>query len=198
MTRRARRWLSTVAAALAAGAIAWSCATMAQPRSIDETSVHAAYVINFLRYARWPAGADSGPFVVAVVGPADAAAAFRTIARDAGAIDGRTVSVRAIPVNVAAPDRRDAVRAIRAPLQGAHAVYVASSHDAWQRAVVEAATGQTMLTVGTGDFVARGGMFAFQQDRGRVRFSADPARITAARIDMSARVLKLARPAGQD
>lgn len=193
--RRAHRLLCIATAALAA--IACACTVGAQPRAVDETSVHAAYAINFLRYARWPADAAAGPLVVAVVGPADTAATFRTLVRTAGPVDGRAVTVRAVPVNVAAPDRRDAARALRTRLQGAHLVYVAPSHEAWQPAVIEATAQQPTITVGTGaDFVARGGMFGFQQDRGRVRFTADAARIATARIDMSARVLRLARPAG--
>lgn len=196
---RARRQVRTAVAAFAAFAIAWACAVGARPRVVDEASVHAAYAINFLRYARWPDGAGSGPLVVAVVGPAHTVATFRGLARSAGSINGRPVIVRAVPVNVAAPARREAVRALRERLQGAHLVYVAPSHEAWQRAVIEGVGEQPAITVGAGaDFVARGGMFGFHRDRGRVHFAADPGRIAAAHIDMSAHVLRLARPLDGD
>lgn len=170
----------------------------AAPASRD--SVHAAYVINFVRYAKWPPQAlDQGRLVLVVVGPTAAASTMRELAARAGPVDGRPVLVRGLSVNRGAPARADALRLLAPALERAHLVYVAESHRAWNAAVVQAAAGRPVLTVGVGgDFIRSGGMLALFEDRGRVSFSANPEAIRRAPVDLSARVMVLARPLGPE
>ncbi len=170
----------------------------ADPASRD--SVHAAYLINFMRYAKWPPQAmDPGRHVVVVVGPAAAASTLRELAARAGPVAGRAVMVRGLSVNAGAPARADALRLLAPELERAHVVYVAESHRAWNATVVQAAAGRPVLTVGVGgDFIRSGGMLALFEDRGRVSFSANPEAIQRATVDLSARVMVLSRPLGPE
>ena len=107
--------------------------------------------------------------------------------------------VRLLPLNTIAPDRALAVRTLKAQLDDARVVYVAASHHGWNDSVVAAVADRPVLTVGVGgDFIAAGGMFALFEKQGRVAFSANEDAIRRAALDVSARVLVLARPAPAD
>lgn len=191
---RARRVLGPLLAAL----FAVLPVRHVQAASEDEMRVHAAYVMNFVRYSRWP-GADEGPLVIAVLGTAENADALRGLAERAGSINGRRLSVRRLPlasIPPAAPAARDALAAATAH---SHVLYVGSSHRAWSRTVAAATAGRPVLTIGPGQaFVAAGGMFGLYLDRGHVRFAVNAPAIKASSVDVSARLLVLARPAGGD
>jgi hypothetical protein len=161
----------------------------------DETSIHAAYVINFARYSKWPGTeASTEPFVIAALGPPESIAALKRLAAQAGGSAGRRIAVRPISLNTVAPPQDRAVRAVQSRLDGAHVVYVAASHRAWNDAVIAATRDRAVLTVGVGsDFTATGGMFGLIEDRGRVRFTANEDVIRRSPIQVSARVLMLAR-----
>jgi hypothetical protein len=166
----------------------------AEPTDVE--SVHAAYVINFIRYTRWAGPESPEPFVIAVLGPPESAAALRQLASRSGRVQGHPLRVRLLPVNTVAPGRAQAVRTLKAQLDDARIVYVAASHRGWDDAVVAAVAGRPVLTVGVGgDFIAAGGMFALFETQGRVAFSANEDAIRRASLDVSARVLVLARPA---
>lgn len=164
-------------------------------RPTDEASLHAAYLLNFVRYSRWPdPGPPARPYVIAVLGPLESVAAVRELARRAGKIEGRPIVVRPLSFNTAAPARDEAVRTLRREISGAQVVYVAASHRSWNSAVVAATAGRPVLTVGVGSrFVAAGGMFGLVEDHGRVVFTANSEVIRASPLNISARVLMLAR-----
>jgi hypothetical protein len=161
----------------------------------DEASVHAAYVINFVRYTKWPdTGSSTAPFVVVALGPPESIAALKRHAAQAGGLEGRRIAVRPMSLGPVAPQQRQAVRAVRNRLDGVHVVYVAASHRAWNDAVIAATQDRAVLTVGVGSgFTAAGGMFGLIDSDGRVRFTANEDVIRRAPIQVSARVLMLAR-----
>ena len=162
----------------------------------DQASVYSAYVINFMRYAQWPPPASEEPrYVIAVLGSPDAAAALRSLATRADTIRGRPVVVRTLALNAAAPASAEALQALRSELGQPHAVFVAASHVAWNEAVIDAAQGRPILTIGVGsEFVEKGGMLGLVQEQGRVGFSANKLAIQRASVEVSARVMVLARP----
>lgn len=185
---RARRWL------LGGLALTMAAIPQAMAAPADAASLHAAYVINFVRYTRWPVAKADGPLVIAVLGAGDASTTLAQLARRAGAVEGRPLRVRRLSLNPIAPSRAEAIEAVRESLSGVHVVYVAASHQSWNEAVIAAAKGQPVLTVGVGGrFVAAGGMFGLVQDGGRVHITANEAVVRQASIDVSARVLLLAR-----
>lgn len=181
---------------LAGAVVAWTLMASTLARAADEANVHAAYVINFIRYSRWPDPQPvDQPYVIAVLGPAGTAATFRTAAGSAAHIGGREFVVRIVPVNPVAPALTQAVRALQQDLQGVHVVYVAASYHGWNRAIVAAVAGRPVLTVGIGhEFVEAGGMFGLFENGGRVSFGTNENVIRNASVSISARVLVLARP----
>ena len=187
MSQRLRRWLLVL---LLLGGVA-----PAGAQRTDETTVHAAYLVNFLRYAHWPEGDTRSRWVIAVIGSREAADDVAAVVRRVPEIDGRRIVVRHVGVVPVAPHRDVSLAALERSLAGAHMVYVASSHASWHAAVVEATVGEPVLTVGAGaGFVAAGGMFELFPDGGHVYFGANTAAIAVAPVRVSARVVNLARP----
>ena len=190
--------------AIAAPAVAWvfalllawmgACAPTARAAPADEVQVHAAYVVNFVRYSRWPAA--PGPLTIGVVATPEYAAAMREAATRAGSVDGRAIVVRLLPMATIAPPAAEADRALAAAAADVDVLYVGTTHRSWSRAAVAVAKGRTMLTVGPGRaFLDDGGMIGLYLDRGHVRFDVNAPAIRASAIDVSARLLVLARPA---
>lgn len=163
----------------------------------DIESVYEAYVINFVRYTRWPDSGTAGtPYVIAVLGSPESAASLRELAALSGPIDGHPLVVRSLTLNAIAPARDQATKALRDGLDDARVIYVAPSHRGWNDAAIGAVANRPVLTVGVGGaFVAQGGMLGLFEHDGRVNFSANDSAIKAASIDVSARVLMLARQA---
>lgn len=176
--------------------VALATAPQAVAAPADVASLHAAYVLNFVRYTRWPDAQPRSPLVIAVLGPGDVSGLLGRLARRAGPLEGHPLQVRRLSLNPIAPSRAEAVAALREGLAGADVVYVAASHQSWNEAVIAAVKGQPVLTVGIGrEFVAAGGMFGLMEDGGRVHITANEAAVRQAPLDVSARVLLLARSA---
>jgi hypothetical protein len=179
---------------MAAAISLWPGAPAIAAEPVDEVQVQAAYVLNFVKYSRWPALPD-GPLVIAVLGTPDDAAALRALVQQAGNVQGRPVSVRLLPLASIAQAGNQAVRALDGAAGNAQVLYVGSTHASWSRAVTALAAGKPMLTIGPGGaFLQAGGMFALYSDAGHVRFAVNATAIRASTIDVSARLLMLARP----
>ena len=162
----------------------------------DEASLHAAYVINFIRYSKWPTtGAAAQPYVIAVLGPPESAVALRRLCERAGPVEGRAIVVHALTLNSVAPAPAEAIATLRQELGEVNVVYLAESHRGWNRVAIAAVAGRPVLTVGVGsDFVEAGGMFGLMRNGSQVTFSANEPVIRRNPVDVSARVLMLARP----
>jgi len=155
--------------------------------------VEAAFLVNFVRFTQWPPdrfNSANAPYVIAVVGTADAARTVRTVADAAGNIQGRDIAVvRVDPADVEGRQKLalDVVR-------GSHLVFVRSSDGDVRRQVLATVAGTAVLTVGDEpDFAARGGMLGLVQAGDHLAFEANPEQIQAAGVQLSAKVLKLAR-----
>lgn len=187
-------------AAWCAGALLWVLAGSVAPAvaaAPEEMRVQAAYVMNFIRYTRWPDAAGEALDVV-VVGTSNDAAVLRESASRAGAVQGRLVNVRHLPFASVAPPADEASSAVRASLGRAHVVYVGASHYSWARTVASATAGRPVLTVGARHgFLREGGMIELYLQQGTVRFDVNAPVIKASPLDVSARLLVLARPAGR-
>lgn len=190
-TRR-RRWLRGAAWLLGAALVA---PLLAQPVGDREMQVEAAFLVNFVRYAQWPAGRFDGPgdpYVIAVVGAGNTADTVAAVARAAGPIQGRSIEVRSVDLD--APRGSERRRAALARLRGSHLAFLPESASASTREFLEALQGAPVLTVGDGTgFVARGGMLGLVRFGPRIAFEANPVAIQAHGLGLSAKVLKLAR-----
>lgn len=194
------RWARVLAIPLALllGVAGTGAAQAARSAAQDEVRVHAAYVMNFIRYSRWP-GARDGPLVVSVVGTAGDANVVKELAARAGPIDSHRVTVRLVALASIPPAHAQAVTALTPAASSTHVLYLGATHRAWSRAVAAACAGRAVLTVGPGPaFVSAGGMFGLYLDGGNVRFTVNAPAIKASNVDVSARLLMLARPMAAD
>jgi hypothetical protein len=159
-----------------------------------ELQVQSAILVNFLRYTQWPpdrAGNPGDPYVITVVGDAEAAGTLRRLTELVPPIEGRRVEVQRVEFPVGADAMVRA--AISERLRRSHLVFLHSS-GAEADAVLGDLSGQPVLTVSNRSGFARGGgMIELQRRGGRIAFYANPDAIRNARLIMSAKVLKLAR-----
>jgi hypothetical protein len=152
------------------------------------TQVKAAYLINFLRYTTWPEGAapPRRELRVVVLGSRGFAGTLRGLLRQPGGQPTPVVVVRLAP-----GISRDV---LRRELGQAHAVFVET--EAWpdSAAVLAELSGRPVLTVSDAPRFARlGGMLGLVQQGSRIVFDANPVAIRDSGLQVSAKVLKLAR-----
>jgi hypothetical protein len=154
----------------------------AGPARADSRDVKAAFLINFLSFAEWPAtklGAPSAKFTIAILGDPSFAALVESVAA------GRVVSGRAI-----------AVQAIDAPelAATAHLLFIAPSQARRLPAVLRAVADSTVLTVGDTDGFARDGvainLYTFDS---RVRIEVNSTAAARAGVKLNANLMRLAR-----
>lgn len=156
----------------------------------EEGQVKAAYVLNFLRFTEWPA--DAAPpakddaYVLALVGTREFADALRGIAREAEKLGQRPVRVRRLDLEA---DPQE----LAAALARAHAVFVQSDTQEDAQPVLQLSERLPVLTIGDAPgFAAAGGMLGLVPQGQRIVFDANPRAIHAGRLQVSAKVLKLA------
>jgi hypothetical protein len=174
---------SAVTAALAiAGIVAGTATPAAQDSSLPE--VTAGYLVNFVRFTTWPAETLSAgaPIVVCVSGDGWVADALARLTRGR-AINGRTVSVRQIA--------RDGAHGDCQLIYGADL-----DRDSAQR-LIRTTSNRSVFTVSdTSDFAERGGIANLFVDNGRMRFAVNPGAAVRARLQISSKLLSLARIVG--
>ncbi|WP_321477986.1 YfiR family protein [uncultured Paludibaculum sp.] len=151
---------------------------VAQP---DELEVKAAFVMNFLRLVNWePVAGEQNPRILPVC--AFANSDFATAVRYAA--KGKSVGSRLIVFKVQ-PD----------PDPAQCRVLLVDSTQYYQApAVLKSHSHDPMLTIGNGaGFVEVGGMFELLVQDRRVQFNTNLAAVRSSKLDVSARLLNLAR-----
>lgn len=190
--QRARRWRAGMLLLGVLGTVVQVSSVQAQNGS-QALQVEAAFLVNFVRFTQWPPDRFSNtgtPYVIAVVGGEDVARTVRTVANAAGDIQGRDLAVVHVDPSDIEGRRKQALDIVR----GSHLVFVRSSDPGVRRQVLAAVAGTSVLTVGDEpDFAARGGMLGLVRAGDHLAFEANPEQIQAAGVQLSAKVLKLAR-----
>jgi hypothetical protein len=149
-------------------------AAAAQEQSL-EYQVQAAYVFNFVKFVEWPAGALGAAITICTAGTTPVSAALEQIVRDE-VISGH----------------RLAVRTIEAPQAACNVLFV--PHDVAAGEYLRSVRSAPVLTVGESpDFIAEGGIINFVRDAGMMRFEIDQEAARRARLQISSRLLRLAR-----
>jgi len=148
-------------------------------------AVRAAFVLNFLKFAEWPAAtrADSSTaLVIAAVGD-DAQSAALLAGLNGKEIQGRRIEVRVF---------RDAEQ-WRREGAGSQALFITpAAPAAWQELRAEIA-GQPVLTICEAPgFCAQGGMLNLYEEDNRIRFEANPAAADHAGLKLRSTLLTLA------
>lgn len=153
--------------------------------------VKSAYLLNFLRFAEWPADsferADS-PVRICVLGHDSLGAALDGTV-NGQVVDGRPVAVLRFELNEL-PARFD----LPEPISQCHLVFIGDSEAARLGAILDQLRGTHTLTVGeTSAFAAGGTMLALNLERDRIIFYANPDAIRAGTVGLSSKILQLAK-----
>ena len=151
-----------------------AAAAQAQEQSL-EYQVQAAYLYNFVKFVDWPPGVLGNAITICTAGNTPVSAALDQIVRDE-VISGHKLAVR--PIDTPQP----ACNVLFVPRNVAAGEYLRSMRMA------------PVLTVGESpDFIAQGGIINFVRDGGMMRFEIDQEAATRARLQISSRLLRLAR-----
>lgn len=172
MDRSRRR---VVAALLLAGGAA------PRAQDLNEARVKARLALTLARFTQWPASAfatPQEPLQLCVLHRSEpVGAAF-------GELAGQTVAGRPVRVLAAPP----------ATLAGCHVLFAHASAGAEAERALALAAGLPVLTVGDADgFAGRGGMVELVNLNDAIRLDVDLGTLRAARLELSSRVLQLAR-----
>jgi hypothetical protein len=125
-----------------------------------------------------------------VVGSDAAADTIRTIAGAAGGVQDHPIAV--VRIDPDGIERRE--KKAFDVLRGSHIVFLKSTDADVQRQVFDLLDDSAVLTVGDApDFAARGGMLGLVRSGSRLALEANPDQIQSAGVQVSAKVLKLAR-----
>lgn len=161
---------------------ALSASPAVQDGVVSEPELKAAYLFNFARHVEWPVDAfprENAPFVVAILGRADAAEAVER------ALAGKSVQGRSFEIRRAAGVDG---------LKGAHLAYVSSGGDIEIKAILKAVEGTRTLTVGESpDFLRAGGVMSFFVEDRKLRFEVNLKGADRAGLVVSSKLLRIAR-----
>lgn len=173
-----RQWSILLAAAFLAAAVRPCRADGPTP----EYEVKAAFLYNFTRFITWPPDTYSSgdaPFVVGVVGDDPFDGALEQ------AMAGKSVNNH--PIQVRHFDSA-------ANLGDCQMLFVPASEDSELSDIMNAEGKKPVLTVGESDaFCPAGGCLRFYIDNDHVRFEIAPDALDAARLKVSAQLMRLAR-----
>lgn len=153
-----------------------------------EAGVKAAFLVNFMKYAKWPDArftSAEAPLVIVVLGTDPLGKELEK------AVSGRRLHDRPIEVRRirAWNDEEGTLAAARS----AHLLFVAASEERHERRIVAALRDADVFTVGDRPgFCRAGGMLGFVPNEGRVGFEANPGAIRLTGVKVSSKLLGLA------
>lgn len=168
--------------------LAWCCLAVCRPpvpafaAPTPEYLIKAAYLYNFALFVEWPADAfpsSDAPIVIGVVGDDPFDQALERTVRDKR-INRRPLVVRRLQWGQ--------------NLRQCHILFVSASEAARAADLGTRLDGQPVLVVGeTFDFARRGGTINFFIENNKVLFEVNVDAARRARLDISAKLLNLAR-----
>ena len=177
-TARHRWWLGGMLLVVTGAAWAGHLAADAQGQRPSQDDVEAAYLYNFGKFVRWPGGSARGPLVICVAAEDSFAPALRQL------VSGEQIDQR--PLQVKTLDSAGGV-------QGCSILFVGATQTGRADALLGAAAGKPILTVGeTPDFLTRGGTIQFVQTEDHVRFSVNLDAANRSGLGLSSELLKVA------
>ena len=151
-----------------------------------EYTIKAVSLFNFCRFIEWPDSAfpsSNTPITIGVIG----ADPFGPLLDDT--VRGETVRNRSI--------RIERYRRVD-DVHGCHLLFVCRSETSRFDAILAALRGRSIATVGESEeFMEAGGMIALISDQNRIRLRINPDRLRAAKLSVSAKLLRVATVRGQ-
>jgi hypothetical protein len=158
--------------------------TTVAAQDVTESALKAAFIYNFAKFTVWPADAmtTGAPLVFCVIGDAAIGGELERT------VKGRTLAGHSLGVSQAAPDGR--------PLKGCHVAYVSGVTTNQAAEVVAGLLDAPVLTISDVEgFTQRGGIAQFFFEHGQLRFNVQHESAKRARLQISSRLLELARTA---
>jgi hypothetical protein len=150
----------------------------AQPPSL-EYDVKAAFILNFVRYIEWPPADRKPPLQICVLGDNPFGDRLTAV------VSGEQWQGGAIDVRVVPDIRRSGV---------CHLIYVPAGATSRFTSAAPLLAGRAVLTVGEHDqFLNQGGIMRLFLEDNRVRFSVNQQSADRAGLQISSRLLRLAR-----
>jgi hypothetical protein len=149
-------------------------------QNVTEPALKAAFIYNFARFTTWPDGwPASEPFVICVLGDAVADALERVV-------KGRQFGVHPIAVSRATP---------AGPHRTCHLLYITGIQSSQAAQMVAGLRDAPVLTISDLEgFNDGGGMAQLFFDRGQLRFSISLDPVKRARLQLSSKLIVLAKP----
>jgi hypothetical protein len=148
----------------------------------SQTEVKAAFLYNFAKFVEWPAEAfssETAPIQLGVFGDEDFAAKLGSLLNDKKA-HGRFFDVKVFSNPQEAKNFQ--------------MVFVAASEAKRAAQVLEAARKSPVLTIGESEqFLDSGGMINFVFEEAQLRFEVNPESADKAKIEISSKLLRLAK-----
>jgi hypothetical protein len=149
-------------------------------QDVTEPALKAAYIYNFALFTQWPADLvpAGAPLVMCVVGDADVRSELQRV------VGQRPLAGRMVVVADPAPS----------PLRGCHLLYVSGRTSDEAGRLIAGLRDTPVLTISDLEgFTAQGGVAQFFFDQGRLRFTVQLEAARRARLQISSRLLTLAR-----
>lgn len=173
-----RRIAGSIAVALTLS-VCLGASLRAQTASIP--TLKAAYLLNFAKFAEWPAEsmAAGSPLALCIVGDDAVADALAEMTKGR-TVEGHQPSVRKLDLN--------------GPLRSCHVLYVGDAGANGAAGVLEKVQGTAVLSVGSdAGFAAEGGIAGFFEEAGKMRFAVNVDAADRAKVRLSSRLLTLAK-----
>lgn len=151
----------------------------------DEYEIKAEMLTNVFKLVDWPAakaGSPSAPFVVGIIGSDDMGQALgKAIARMSAA-----TTLAGHPIEIRKMSGADGI-------EQCHAVFVGGSDRKRVQAIIQAAHGQPILTIGESDkFASSGGMVGLVVTDDRIQVEVNLAAAQSSGLSISSRLLRIA------
>jgi hypothetical protein len=173
---------SIVASMALAAVLGRGVSSNAQDASVADVS--AAYIVNFVRFTTWPTDVLApGVPVVICVGDSDWVADALVQLTRHQEIDKRALAIRRTGLG--------------GSVEGCHVYYGSNLNGARAERLLRTTSSLPILTMSdAADFAERGGVANLFIDDGKMRFAVNPVAATRARLQISSRLLSLARIVG--
>lgn len=176
-----KHWLTNPALAVFVAVFAYTVVCAQPPPELSEYDLKTAFLYQFTLYVQWPAdqlGAASEPLVFGVVGADEIASNLRQLTT--GTVQGHPIEVRELEPG--------------ADVSGLHVLFIADAEEANSAAMLRAAVADSVLTVteNTSSLPASS-VINFALLDGKVRFDVSLTNAQAADLEISSRLLQIAR-----
>jgi hypothetical protein len=162
---------------------AWTSELSAQPPTqLDETQVKAAFLYNLAKFVKWPSQTFSSPrdpLTMCVLGSTGLAPVLENT------IAGKEIEGRRLVVRTISDLHQIAMCQI---------LFVSGSEEPRVPSILAGCKTRGVLTVGEREgFAAQGGVISFRVENDKVRFEINPGAASDQGLQISAKVLSLAR-----